>query len=383
MKIIDTFFISNSRHKVNYKEKASLVILFIFTAVTSVIALYDLFTGQMQDFYITGMIVFFNLILSVHFIKYRNTIVIGTAIFWMMGLASIFMTYEHHFNSMVIFLILSPLIAFLILPLRLALVYVGLFELMAAYLFYWGYQHYSNNTLIFSLNGLVDYIFATLYLIFFWLFYHVTIEKTMNKMQKLTEEKTMLLQELHHRVKNNFNMMIAMVDMQYQHSDQLDTQAFIHHFKQRIESIVMAHELLYADTMPEQVDLQTYIPQLASHIQKGCTQECDVEIRYHIDPVTMSIDALIYFGVILNELITNALKYAFDDRAGRIDITIQKDHSEMYLLHFCDDGKGFSDHEQKRGFGMMLIEMAVQQLTGTFHLENRTEGLCYTITVKG
>ena len=382
MKLLQNSNLQYDNSEVNYKERASIVIIIVFIVVTAIISISNFLKGQMVDFYVTLSIVAFCFFLYWYFKTYKHIIAVGSILFWMMALVSIFLVYEHHFNSTVVFLILSPLIAFLILPLRLALIYVAIFELMVAYLFYWGYGHYAEeNKLIFSANGLLDYVFATLYLFIFWLFYHFTIENSIKKMQKLNQEKTILLQELHHRVKNNFNLMVSMVQMQYEHSDKLDTKEFIDSFKKRVESIVLAHELLYSQNISENVNLKEYIPKLTQHIKDGCQQDCKVSINYDIDSIDMSIDSLIYLGIIINELLINSLKYAFKDCIGKVNIAIKKLNSE-YILQYSDNGSGLSDNPS-RGFGSMVIDMALIQLKGTMELNNNKSGLSYKILFKG
>lgn len=383
MKLTTNPIVKDLTKELNFKKEASLVILLVFTGVTAIIAIHNFTINSMVDFYITVSIVLFNLLLYWYLIKFNNTLVVGTIIFWMMALVSLFLAYEHHFNSVVVFLILSPLIAFLLLPIKLATFYLILFELMAAYLFYWGYQHYGEeNKLIFSLNGMLDYIFATLYLIVFWLYYHYVINKSMQTVQKLYKDKTMLLQELHHRVKNNFNLMTSLLKMQYEHADKLNTQDFVNSFQNRVESIVLAHELLYVESVSQDVLLSEYIPQLTKHIKQGCIQECIVDIDYNIEPLHMPIDSVIYLGIIINELLINSLKYAFKDCKGRIKIVIKQLESSRYLLEYSDNGQGLGK-ENKTGFGSLIIKLASTQLKGNLERSSSNSGLYYKIEYTG
>lgn len=375
--------ILNSNEAFHYRERAVVVILLVFTVVTAIVALHNLIIRNMVDLCLTLSIVIFNLILYSYFAKYKKTTVVGSTIFWMMAFASIFLVYEHHFNSTVIFLILSPLIAFLLVPVNWALIYVVIFELMVAYLFYWGYQHYAqDNSLVFSMDGLVDYIFATLYLFVFWLFYHYEIEKSIKRMRDLNREKSMLLQELHHRVKNNFNLMVSLLKMQHQHADSIDTKTFIDSFQKRVESIVLTHELLYVTNISENIDLSEYIPKLTNHIKEGFLQGSNINIEYSVEKIAMSIDEAIYLGIIINELLVNSFKYAFIEYNGRIQITIKQIENSEHLLEYRDNGSGLANGYTK-GFGTMVIKMAIEQLKGDIKITNSKSGLDYQIRFKG
>jgi PAS domain S-box-containing protein len=197
--------------------------------------------------------------------------------------------------------------------------------------------------------------------------------------QKLTdslEEKTVLLKEVHHRVKNNLQIIASLLNLQsrYIHDDQ--TLAAIRESQNRVRAMALVHEKLYRSEDIAKIDLYDYIKFLGT----GLFQFYDAKIRgiqfrLDIHEVSVNINAAIPLGLIINELISNSLKYAFpDDRTGEVAISVTKDNRAI-SINYSDNGIGIPaglDWRNTESLGLRLVNTLVDQLNGTIDLDRTT-----------
>jgi two-component sensor histidine kinase len=141
----------------------------------------------------------------------------------------------------------------------------------------------------------------------------------------------------------------------------------------------MVHEILYKSDDLENINFKAYISKLSEHILSTKSNHETVQISLDIVPLALSIEKMIQFGIIINELMTNSLKYAFPNNKGTISIILEK-HEYFYKLIYLDDGMGMQKHTI--GFGQNLIKMSVKQLKATLTVIQE-HGLKYEITFKG
>ena len=144
----------------------------------------------------------------------------------------------------------------------------------------------------------------------------------------------------------------------------------------RIESIAMAHEILYKSNNFANIGFEEYISLLSQHILDNNKK---IGLELSIIPLKLNIEDMIQFGIIINELITNSLKYAFSTDNGKITISLSKT-DDKYTLLYKDNGCGMSENT-KTGFGQSLIKMSAQQLKATLNIKN-SNGLQYSISFK-
>jgi len=365
----------------DYKKQSLVIIILLFVSITFLATLYDFFYGHMFDFYVDLGVSSISLVLYKYYKKSKNNIVIGSIMFWIIALSAFVFNLQYHFDSNVVYIILTPLIALLILPTGYMVVYIVIYQISVAFLFWYGYHHYPENKFLFSSVGMANYLFSSLYLLAFWLFYHLAIERTFKEMKRLNREKTILLQELHHRVKNNFNLILSMLEMQYVYGDKLCNKEFVDGFRNRVDSIVVAHELLYSNSDLNSIDMREYIYNLCTHIVSAYSNQKDVKLKLNIEPIVLNIDMVIYIGIMINEMITNTLKYALDDKKGIIEVSLILGDKEDFILKYKDSGSKKVD-ETNDGFGKMVIEMSSKQIGADLEI-NRSSGLEYVLLIKG
>lgn len=187
-------------------------------------------------------------------------------------------------------------------------------------------------------------------------------------LQKSNTEKEIFLKEIHHRVKNNMQIIISLLHMQFRDNKDAEVAAGLKQAQQRIKTMALVHNKLYETEEVVHVYLKEYIGELSEAILAANNPEHKhISVNIHEQqPVVLSLDTAISVGLILNELITNACKYAFKGHdKGHIDVTIGKT-GEQYELSVSDNGNGLPDaFDKKSSLGVRLIRNLAMQLGGT------------------
>lgn len=210
------------------------------------------------------------------------------------------------------------------------------------------------------------------------------LKHTQDHLRQSLEEKEILLKEVHHRVKNNMQTVSSLLNIQ---SRYIKDPAALEYFRQnqhRIQVMSLIHEKLYRTDNLNSIDFGQYIHQLSSGIlQTYNTNSGKINLKLNIKDIFLNIDLGIPCGLIINELMTNSLKYAFPKkREGHIYITFNKDTVNGYILNYKDDGIGFPknfDISKSKTLGLILVKTLTQQLHGNLKINN-TSGIEYTIT---
>jgi len=205
------------------------------------------------------------------------------------------------------------------------------------------------------------------------------------QLTKSVGEKEVLLREVHHRVKNNLQIIISLLNLQSRYIEEEKTQQVIKDSQNRVRAMSLVHEKLYQSTDITKIDLDNYIRYLGNGLFKsyGITGKGNV-IRTRIQDINVDINTAIPVGLIINELISNSLKYAFPDgRTEEITIAMQRENA-MLTITYKDNGVGIPedfDWRNAESLGLRLVILLVEQLDGTIELD-RTGGTTFTIVVK-
>ena len=189
--------------------------------------------------------------------------------------------------------------------------------------------------------------------------------------QKSADEKEILLREIHHRVKNNLSIVISLLNFQLTMSKSQELIPIINDIQLRIRSIALIHEHLYRSETLDRIPLVTYIQSLADIIHSTISPS-DLKIETRLDPVDVSIQTALPIGLIINELLTNAVKYAFTPgKKGEIDIILEKDEEDMCTLIVKDNGIGLPLNyslESVKTMGFYIIHLLTEQLEGEMEI---------------
>jgi len=189
------------------------------------------------------------------------------------------------------------------------------------------------------------------------------------QLRKRNAEKEFLIKEIHHRVKNNLQVLSSLLHLQ---SRQITDEAALDAVREgqnRVDAMSLIHQKLYIDENIAAVDMPDYLQQLGDTLLDSFGHhDGRVQMRYAVQPIRLDVDTAVPLGLIINELVTNSLKYAFPEgRAGAVEIALWKDDAGRLCLKVADDGVGKAGAPNLKGstaFGTNLVQMLSKKLKG-------------------
>ena len=191
-----------------------------------------------------------------------------------------------------------------------------------------------------------------------------------NKSDQLLLDKELLLREIHHRVKNNLEIVSSLLALQSAQIDDPNTKEAMLAGQNRVHSIGIVHQKLYQGTNLGGIEMKDYFINLSESILDSFGAEKRVTIECTMEQLDVDIDTAVPLGLIVNELLTNTLKYAFPQgQAGKVQIKLHKQKDGMLQLEVSDNGVGKSGITHGTGFGGQLVALLTQQLGGTMREE--------------
>ena len=205
------------------------------------------------------------------------------------------------------------------------------------------------------------------------------IEKQKLLAYKSLQQREILLKEIHHRVKNNLHQISGLLNLQFQKHKHLGVTQMVNDLQKHISSIAFAHEILYQEEDLSTIKMKNYLEELGRRLLQVSVWE---EIKYDskIDDVSLPISYATTLGLILNELITNSVKYAFPERKGIITIQLFKDKEQQYQFIYQDNGVGMDInlfHKSSDSLGLKLIKMFSDEIDATLDVKSEN-GLSYS-----
>ncbi|MFA6597463.1 MAG: PAS domain S-box protein [Ignavibacteriaceae bacterium] len=207
-----------------------------------------------------------------------------------------------------------------------------------------------------------------------------------NTIKNSLKEKEILLKEIHHRVKNNFQRIISLIALQTHLIDDQQILNIFEDLQNRLRTMSLIHELMYSTGDFAAVDVKNYIERLTHYLLRTYSSSGNVKLNLDLENFNLDLDTIIPCGLITNEIITNSLKYAFPDEAkGSINISFKKINGE-FCLTFFDDGIGINnkiDFENITSLGLRLIDLLTKQIRGALEVVQPEKGLQFIIKFKG
>ena len=210
----------------------------------------------------------------------------------------------------------------------------------------------------------------------------ISLKKILDNIDKLTiknarslEEKEILLKEIHHRVKNNLAITISLLELQEEEIEDENTKKILKNVQERIFTMELLHRKLYESSNLSKIHFKSYIIDLVNKIKNSYDKENKVLINFNIENISLNIESAMPYGLILNELLTNCFKYAYEQNTNpQLEIEIFKNHKKnKIILIVKDNGKGLKQEFSKishKTLGLRLINMiAKHQLMGEITYE--------------
>ena len=211
-------------------------------------------------------------------------------------------------------------------------------------------------------------------------FYSMALQKVRDEkeLKNSLAEKEVLLREIHHRVKNNMQIISSLLNLQIQFEDLDETVGVLKESQGRVKSMAIIHEKLYQSSSLTNINFKEYIEKLILDIfySYGIITS-SIESVLDIKDINLNIDTAIPLGLIINELVTNSVKYAFPELSGKIFVEL-KSNNDLLELTIADNGIGIPegvDLENSKTLGLQLVNSLVTQLEGELKrdLSNGTE----------
>lgn len=191
------------------------------------------------------------------------------------------------------------------------------------------------------------------YLIISYMLYIIESERSSyeERLNVALEENKILFKEVHHRTKNNMQVVMSLLESQSFKIDDPKYKKMFEAHVDRLKAMSLMHKNLYSNHSYEEVDVQTYLGEIAQSLQTYTEHE----IRTNVDPAVVDMQVAMNLGLIFNEAVTNAIEHAFDEETGNIDISF-KTEGKRYRLCIEDDGKGYDTSKTYKSLGLTLIK---------------------------
>jgi len=197
------------------------------------------------------------------------------------------------------------------------------------------------------------------------------------------QEKDVLLKEVHHRVKNNMQVISSLLNLQSRRVKDPTVFEMFRESQRRIRSMALIHERLYQSSDLSQIEFSEYLRNLATHLFHSYQVDTSrVQLKIEAEEVHLNINTAIPCGLIVNELVSNALKHGFPEgRKGQLQIELRRIPGDGCVLGVTDDGVGFPeglDFRKTETLGMQIISTLVEQIDGRLEL-NREKGTAFRL----
>ncbi|WP_374459279.1 histidine kinase dimerization/phosphoacceptor domain -containing protein [Chryseobacterium taeanense] len=204
------------------------------------------------------------------------------------------------------------------------------------------------------------------------------IDEQNRQLKKLLTEKEWLLKEIHHRVKNNLQIVISLLNTQSAYLENEGALRAIHNSQQRMYTISLIHQKLYQSENLSVIDMFWYINTLISYIKECYSSNKKIQFVLDLDPIFLDASKAVPIGLIINEAVNNAIKYAFSekkhDEVNEVKVLFKQVMDNKYKLIIADNGVGLPEKlhiATSESLGISLMRGLAGQLDGTFSLENK------------
>ncbi|UTW65235.1 sensor histidine kinase [bacterium SCSIO 12643] len=203
----------------------------------------------------------------------------------------------------------------------------------------------------------------------------VNYEQKTQLVEKSLHEKEYLLKEIHHRVKNNLQIVSGILQLQAVHSKNKEFKDIMKQSQNRIQSMALIHQMLYQNDDIRYIPFKSYLEKLSTQIMSALMIDFNkIKINIITEEIKLDVETAIPLGLIVNELVSNAIKYAYpNNQEGMIDVWLKQDSSEDYTLIVADDGVGLPNDfnlDSTNTLGLQLVRMLSKQMNSKLTYRN-------------
>lgn len=217
----------------------------------------------------------------------------------------------------------------------------------------------------------------------------ITLRKHMEEqIRAALEEKGLLLREIHHRVKNNLQIIISLFNLQTSYVTDQNAYKALKEGQDRIKSMALIHERFYQSDGLSKIDFDDYIRRLSENLMRSFKVSGEkVKLNIQAEKIALDIDTAVPCGLIINEIVSNSLKHAFNEmESGEINILLHQTEADRFKLVINDNGVGMGEvfsAEKSDSLGIQLIQALTDQLEGTMEIETSPgQGVKYIINFR-
>ena len=348
---------------------------FIFLICVAIVV--DYFTFKYRSMWIEIVALFFivPVFYAIHktqdFEKAPYSAWIGAVMIYALIISSGYAYWNFYFT------ILIPLMFYTLFPFKASFIETTLHFTIVGVLMVVGYLN-NPNSFLHDPVVVFSFLFSVFFVIAFGIFYHANLENSYNKLYKLNLQNETLLKEVHHRVKNNLNVLASVFGLQ-SHREDGNTKEILLQNKLKIESMSMVHEMLYYHNDFSKISFDGYARKLFLNISDLFDKK-NVKIDIEANGIELPLEVMLKLGLLLNEMFTNSMKYAKNTDELLISVVCKKDESGC-ILGFSDNGTGeiaIKDLQSSKGIGMKLIRLTAKELDGELTITNEN-GLKYEL----
>ena len=198
------------------------------------------------------------------------------------------------------------------------------------------------------------------------------MEAQKTTIEKSNQEKEILLKEVHHRVKNNLQIISSLLNLQSRKVKDPNVSEALKDGRNRVKAMALIHQKLYMKENYGKVDLKDYLEGVCENLLQSYGDSDEIELKFDIHSLQLNVDSSIFLGLIVNELVTNAMKYAFLQRKnGFIMISLYEKNENIELI-VSDNGIGLSEDfnvNNTEKFGLQLVKTFVKKLNGVLNVQ--------------
>jgi two-component sensor histidine kinase len=210
------------------------------------------------------------------------------------------------------------------------------------------------------------------------------LQESRDRLEKLAAQQALLLREVNHRIANSLQLISSLIELQSRKVSSLEARAMLKQAADRVEAVTLVHRRLYTSNDVQFVAMDQYLEGLIDELQRAVSmEERDGKITLVAQPIRVETDKAVSIGLIVNELVTNSLKYAYPGRGGDIRVGFSRRADQVIELVVEDDGVGYAEGAAPSGSGLgtMIVNAMARTVKATVDVDRRHKGTRVVLTL--